>query len=451
MKKSILSLIALFVFQLILAQAPNKMSYQAVVRDSDNNLVSNQAVGLKVSILAGAVDGSVVYEETHNTNSNINGLVSVVIGEGSNQSGNFATVSWAASSHFIKTEIDPTGGTNYTITGTQQLLSVPYAMHANTADNLGGVEGTEVGEMLYWDGNNWVTIPNGEDQDVLINCDGIPTWGFCRPELTTAVNGFISATTASIRGHITYEPGITFISRGICYSTNPNPTTADTTRPANTLSFGTWTAGLAELSPNTTYYAKSYGIFNTSIGSQTYYGNEISFTTSATLGPGDYYPEEGGVIFYVLQPGDPGYDANELHGLIVSTESPSPFFRSFGCEGTLIGTSENVLSGQNNTTLILTSCSSSQAATTCNNFESMGFNDWYLPSKDELIELFQKKANVNATLLTIEPYDILDPTSHASSSEINADEYYVVYTSGYISIYNYDKSQSSKVRPIRTF
>ena len=199
MKKVIVSLVTLFFIQLMFAQAPNKMSYQAVVRDTDNNLVSNQAVGLKVSILSGAFDGPVVYEETHNPNSNLNGLVSVVIGEGTNPSGNFATINWAGGSHYIKTEIDPTGGSNYTITGTQQLLSVPYAMHANTAANLGGVEGTEVGEMLYWDGNNWVSILPGVEGQNMVFCNNKPTWGYC---IKTLFNGITTSTTGTVHGEI---------------------------------------------------------------------------------------------------------------------------------------------------------------------------------------------------------------------------------------------------------
>jgi uncharacterized protein (TIGR02145 family) len=119
------------------AQAPQKMSYQCVVRNSSGTLVTNQSVGIKISILQGSTSGNVVYQETYNPNpqTNANGLVTVEIGGGVPLSGTFSTIDWASGTYFLKTETDPTGGTNYTISGTSQLLSVPYALHAKTAEN----------------------------------------------------------------------------------------------------------------------------------------------------------------------------------------------------------------------------------------------------------------------------------------------------------------------------
>ncbi|WP_244954745.1 hypothetical protein [Winogradskyella helgolandensis] len=114
------------------AQAPEKMSYQAVVRDSGDNLVTNQAVGMQISILQGSTSGTAVYVETQAPTTNTNGLVSIEIGTGSVVSGDFSAIDWSTDSYFIKTETDPTGGTTYTITGTSELLSVPYALHAKT-------------------------------------------------------------------------------------------------------------------------------------------------------------------------------------------------------------------------------------------------------------------------------------------------------------------------------
>ena len=118
------------------AQAPEKMSYQAVVRDAGNLLVTNQIIGIQISILQGSAVGTAVYIETQTPSTNINGLVSLEIGNGIVVSGTFNTINWANDSYFVKTEIDPTGGTNYTIIGTSQLLSVPYALHSKTADAL---------------------------------------------------------------------------------------------------------------------------------------------------------------------------------------------------------------------------------------------------------------------------------------------------------------------------
>ena len=117
------------------AQSPQKMSYQAVVRNSSDQLVTNHDVGMRISILKGSASGSAVYVETQTPTTNANGLVSIAIGGGTLVSGSFANIDWADGPYFIKTETDPTGGTSYSITSTSQLLSVPYALYAKTAEN----------------------------------------------------------------------------------------------------------------------------------------------------------------------------------------------------------------------------------------------------------------------------------------------------------------------------
>jgi hypothetical protein len=133
MKKLYTFLAAILLTATTFAQTPEKMSYQAVVRDSGDALVTNQAVGMQISILQTTATGTAVYVETQTPTTNVNGLVTLEIGTGSVVSGDFTTIDWSADSYFIKTETDPTGGTSYTITGTSQLLSVPYALHAKTA------------------------------------------------------------------------------------------------------------------------------------------------------------------------------------------------------------------------------------------------------------------------------------------------------------------------------
>jgi uncharacterized protein (TIGR02145 family) len=120
----------------VTAQAPQGISHQLVIRNSFNRLVTNAPVRIKVSILQGSASGPVVYSETHSLTTNDNGLVSFVIGQGSVISGVFANINWASGSYFFRTEADPEGGNNYTISGTSQALSVPYALHAKTAQSL---------------------------------------------------------------------------------------------------------------------------------------------------------------------------------------------------------------------------------------------------------------------------------------------------------------------------
>ena len=119
----------------LFAQAPEKFAYQAVVRNANNSLVANAQVGVRVNILQGATTGDAVYSESHVTNTNANGLVTVNIGGGSVLHGNFTNIDWSDGPYFLKTDIDPNGGNDYTITSTQQLLSVPYALFAKEAAN----------------------------------------------------------------------------------------------------------------------------------------------------------------------------------------------------------------------------------------------------------------------------------------------------------------------------
>ena len=114
----------------VFAQAPEKMSYQAVIRNNSNALVVNQSIGMQVSILQNSPGGNAMYIEKHSPTTNGNGLVSLEIGTGTIVSGNFASIDWSNGTYFIKTETDIAGGVNYTISGTSQLLSVPYALYA---------------------------------------------------------------------------------------------------------------------------------------------------------------------------------------------------------------------------------------------------------------------------------------------------------------------------------
>lgn len=120
----------------VLAQSPEKMSYQAVIRNNNNELVASSNIGMQISILQGSVSGEAVYVEQQFPTTNINGLVGVEIGAGLVKSGSFSTIKWGMSDFFIKTETDLNGGEDYTITGVSQLLSVPYALHAKTAETI---------------------------------------------------------------------------------------------------------------------------------------------------------------------------------------------------------------------------------------------------------------------------------------------------------------------------
>jgi hypothetical protein len=139
MKKIFTIAVALIYTAAIFTQVPQKMSYQAIIRNGNNGLVISSPVGMKITILQGSAAGTVVYQEIYNPNpqTNSNGLVTLEIGGGI-PTGVYTPINWMNGPYFIKSETDPTGGTNYTITGTSQVLSVPYAYDANVADSLSG-------------------------------------------------------------------------------------------------------------------------------------------------------------------------------------------------------------------------------------------------------------------------------------------------------------------------
>jgi hypothetical protein len=117
------------------AQVPAKMSYQAVIRDNINSLVVNQSVGMRISVIQGSISGNAIFIETQSPLTNSNGLISIEIGGGNNVSGNFSNINWSQGPFFIKTEADPNGGSNYSIVGISQLLSVPFALYSSKSED----------------------------------------------------------------------------------------------------------------------------------------------------------------------------------------------------------------------------------------------------------------------------------------------------------------------------
>jgi hypothetical protein len=151
MRKVFTFLVAVLLTASVFAQSPEKMSYQAIIRNSNDALVTNTLIGMEINIRQGSPTGTVVYTETQTPTTNANGLVSIEIGGGTG----FNTINWANDSFYIETKTDPTGGTNYTIAGTSQLLSVPYALHAKTAGTTTGTSDRYVGELygggvVFW-------------------------------------------------------------------------------------------------------------------------------------------------------------------------------------------------------------------------------------------------------------------------------------------------------------
>jgi len=219
MKHYLLAVVTFFCSIIALAQAPNKMSFQTVVRNSLGKLVVNKSVGVRLSILKTTSTGTAVYVETHSKTSNVNGLLTLEVGTGTVTSGSFATIDWAQGPYFLKTEMDVNGGTSYTITGVTEFVSVPYAKMADNANSVKTLSnGANVGDMNYWNGSTWVPLNAGAEGQMLTFCGGKPTWtigGVC-PGTISALNcssatnnGTLTATSAAsgVTSVISYTGG----------------------------------------------------------------------------------------------------------------------------------------------------------------------------------------------------------------------------------------------------
>lgn len=164
MRHLLYSIVALFVISTnILGQAPNSFKYQAVARNLSGNPIANQIVKFKISILQNSTSGTSIFSEVHTTATNQFGIVNLEIGSGSNQVGTIANINWGIDQYFMKLELDPTGGSNYQLLGTSQLLSVPYALYAEKTGNSGNT-GIPAGCIMPYVGT---TAPTG-----YIICDG---------------------------------------------------------------------------------------------------------------------------------------------------------------------------------------------------------------------------------------------------------------------------------------
>ncbi len=200
MEKVFAFLVAVLLTASVFAQSPEKMSYQAVIRNSSDILVANTQIGMEINIRQGSPAGTVVYTETQTPTTNANGLVSIEIGGGAG----FSTINWDTSTYFIetKTAVD-VPLTTYTITGTSQLLSVPYALHAKTAESI-------TGTITETDPVYGVSVASG------ITGTDTTNWNNKQDQLIAGTNISIVGNTISATGGSTlaigdsYQGGIIF-------------------------------------------------------------------------------------------------------------------------------------------------------------------------------------------------------------------------------------------------
>ncbi len=332
------------------AQAPQQISYQAVVRNNSNALVANSTVGVSISIVRDSANGAIVYSELQTATTNANGLFSIIIGNGLFASGSIASINWGNGVYYIKSQIDPNGGINFTISGTSQLLSVPYALYAAN----GNPAGRNKGDLQYWDGSKWVVLPAGANGTVLTMSNGIPTWATATtstassPSVTTISATANGSTAATAYGIVTANGGATITARGFCWSSSNNsPTLSDNNKSGTFTSVAadTFYTALSGLAASTNYYIRAYA--TNSAG--TSYGSPISITTPSAIttptvtllsavapvfSPGFFTPGYGASLI-----GSNGGSAVTAQGICWST-SPNPTLSNFYIGGSFVATND---------------------------------------------------------------------------------------------------------------
>jgi hypothetical protein len=257
------------------------------------------------------------------------------------------------------------------------------------------------------------------------------------PELFTTQISALTGTTALGGGYINRisDKDDIITERGVCWSINRDPTIADNKTSDGTGS-GSFTSTLTGLTENTIYYVRAYATNSAGTG----YGNTIIYFTNPILTVGLSYL--GGIIAYINQPSDQGYVAGQTHGLIAAPADTNASW-DVAAIPTLVGsTATSIGSGFANTVTIVThlGITGDYAALYCFNSLSGGYNDWYLPSSDELNKLYHNRTEITG----------FSNTSYWSSSEKDAANAWTVnFNDGSMNYTN--KNTALHVRAVRTF
>lgn len=444
MKRKILSLFILVLVPIFsFGQAPEGFKYQAVIRNAGNLILNNQAVGLRLQIVQGSIGGNIIYSETFALTTNAYGLVNLEIGTG-NTTDDFSTIDWANGPYFIETAVDITGGTSYAVMGTSQLLSVPYALYANTAkyvtnDSVNDADSDPINEIQAISfSNDTVYLSNGGQIylggygiDLVNDADSDPinelqAISFSNDTVYLSNGGQIylggygidlvndGDTNSSneiqdlqLTGNI-----LTITNNGTAtsidlsgYLDNTNTQLSETQVDVFVANNGYLTSEIDSSITNeiqsisrtgTTVSLTNGGSFQDSVGIYTagtgidITNNIISKTNLCGHAIGDTL--HGGYIFYL--------DPSGCHGLIcaVTDQSSGIAWRKSSSIDTY-AYGNGIGGGYGNTGAIIrwqSTQSGSSAVNTCYNTYIGGYNDWYLPSIYELNLMYDNVGPGNA-------------------------------------------------------
>ncbi len=345
--KNILTIILLVLsFIAAQAQAPQGIPYQAIARNSVGAPLANTTISVRFTVRDNSATGVTLYRETHTVTTSPQGMFSLTVGQGTPTTGTFASINWGTNAKFMRVELDPTGGSSYIDMGTLQMMSVPYALNAGTLK----FTVSNTGDTLHSGNGNFVIVPGISAANCTVSAGTITGTAIVAVGSTTALSSVVTG--------------------GVWSSSASGIATVGSTGEVTGVATGTATV--------------SYTVTN---GCGSAVATRVVTVNAASLTIGTAYA--GGVVAYILQPGDPGYIAGEIRGLIAAPSDQSSGIWWFNGSFITTGATDTVLgTGMSNTNLIVAvQGAGSYAAKLCADLVLNGYDDWYLPSRDELIKL----------------------------------------------------------------
>ncbi|MDB4648888.1 DUF1566 domain-containing protein [Crocinitomicaceae bacterium] len=420
-----INLICLFVLAILTTGhnqvPPNAFNYSGVARDAQGLPLAITTIGIQISIIQSSATGTPVYVENHFVNTDEFGMFNLVVGSGSIQNGAMNSIAWNTDDFYLKVGMDSNGGTNFLTMGTTQLLSVPYALHAATADSV--LNGLNENDPIF---SNSVASSITESDTI--------QW-----------NTFVDSTDISSMGYVAGPHTDSTDISSMGYVAGPDADSTDISTMGYVAGPHTDSTDISTMGYVVGPHTDSTDISN------------MGFITSNSIGFVHYIGEHygGGIVFSVWKD-----SLNVEHGLIVDIEdlSDSPWSNVI----TEVGLLSNWDGAYNSIAIINQVGHVNSAASLCANSTSGGFNDWYLPSLNDVESMYNNFGIISRSLSLIPGASAIQislssttqywtSTEKITTSALADEAVSFDFNSGASLNVGALKTQSKKVRAIREF